>query len=159
MLPFLAAVAASAVAAAGTTAYEAEIAAAVVSVKEVHAVPPALVKAIITAESGWNPRAVSRSGALGLMQVMPGTAAKTGVRREELFIPERNILAGTRLLAVLLRHYDGDLVSALVAYNAGARQPLAPVPQNGETPAYVWRVLRYLEHFAGAGRSPTSASP
>lgn len=157
MLPFLAAVAASAMAAAGATAYEPEIAAAVGSVQEVHPVPSALVKAIITAESGWNPRAVSRSGALGLMQLMPGTAAKTGVRREELFIPERNILAGTRLLAVLLRHYDGDVVSALVAYNAGARRPLAPVPQNGETPWYVWRVLRYLEYFAGSERSPAPA--
>jgi len=135
-------------------AYEAEIASAVLSVEGIHAVPPVLVMAVIAAESGWNPRAVSRSGALGLMQLMPATAAKTGVRREELFVPERNILAGTRLLAVLLRHYRGDLVSALVAYNAGARRPLAPVPQNGETPAYVWRVLRYVEHFASAERSP-----
>ena len=112
--------------------YEAEIASAVLSVEEVHVVPRALVMAVITAESGWNPRAISRAGALGLMQLMPATAAKAGVRREELFVPERNILAGTRLLAVLLRHYRGDLVSALVAYNAGARRPNAPVPQNGE---------------------------
>lgn len=138
------------------TTYEAEIAAAVLSVEEVHAVPRALVMAVIAAESGWNPRAISRSGALGLMQLIPATAAKAGVRPEELFIPERNILAGTRLLAVLLRHYQGDLVSSLVAYNAGARQPNAPVPQNGETPAYVRKVLRYVEHFANAERSPHS---
>jgi soluble lytic murein transglycosylase-like protein len=130
------------------TMYEAEIAAAVDSVKEVHTVPPPLVMAVIAAESGWNPRAVSRSGAFGLMQLMPATAVKVGVRREELFVPERNILAGTRLLAVLLRHYRGDLVSTLVAYNAGARRPYAPVPQNGETPAYVARVLRYLGRFS-----------
>jgi soluble lytic murein transglycosylase-like protein len=130
------------------TMYEAEIAAAVDSVKEVHTVPPALVMAVIAAESGWNPRAVSRSGAVGLMQLMPATGAKAGVRRDELFVPGRNILAGTRLLAILLRHYRGDLVSTLVAYNAGARRPYAPVPQNGETPAYVARVLRYLERFS-----------
>jgi soluble lytic murein transglycosylase-like protein len=134
--------------------YEAEIASAVLSVEEVHAVPPVLVMAVIAVESSWNPRAISRAGAVGLMQVMPATAAKVGVRRQELFVPERNILAGTRLLAVLLRHYRGDLVSALVAYNAGARRPNAPVPQNGETPTYVWRVLRHVEHFASAARSP-----
>jgi soluble lytic murein transglycosylase-like protein len=134
--------------------YEAEIASAVLSVEGVHAVPPVLVMAVIAVESGWNPRAISRSGALGLMQLMPATAAKVGVQRDDLFIPERNILAGTRLLAVLLRHYRGDLMSALVAYNAGARRPLAPVPQNGETPGYVWRVLRYVEQFASAERSP-----
>ena len=155
MLPWVAATVAALVAATPPRAmFEAEIAAAVLTVEEVHAVPPALVMAVIAAESGWNARAVSRSGAIGLMQLMPRTAAKAGVRREELFVPERNILAGTRLLAVLLRHYRGDLVSALVAYNAGARRPNAPVPQNGETPEYVWRVLRYLEHFGRAARSP-----
>ena len=130
------------------TQYQAEIAAAVLSVEEIHPVPPAVVMAVIAAESGWNARAVSRAGALGLMQLMPATAAKVGVSREELFVPERNILAGTRLLAVLLRHYQGDLVSTLVAYNAGARRPLAPIPQNGETPGYVRKVLRHLELFA-----------
>jgi hypothetical protein len=55
--------------------------------------------------------------------------------------PGPNILAGTRLLAVLLRHYRGDVVSALVAYNARPRMRLAPVPENGETPGYVRRVL------------------
>ena len=139
--------------------YEAEIATAVASIEHIHGVPPALVKAVISAESGWNARAVSRSGAVGLMQLMPATAAKVGVRPEQLFDPQRNILAGTRLLAVLLRHYRGDVVSALVAYNAGARRPYAPVPQNGETPHYVWRVLWYFEHFGRSSASPAPAPP
>ena len=79
--------------------YEREIATAIEDVKDVHPVPAALVKAVITQESSWDPRAVSRAGALGLMQVLPGTAAKVGVSREELFDPAKNILAGVRLLA------------------------------------------------------------
>jgi soluble lytic murein transglycosylase-like protein len=148
-----AAVVALGVAAPVTVAYDAEIARAVASVQDVYPVPCALVKAVIAVESGWNPRALSRAGARGLMQVMPATAVKAGVRPEELFVAPRNILAGTRLLAVLLRHYEGDLVSALVAYNAGPRRPYAPIPLNSETPRYVLAVLRNLERSR-----PTSCS-
>jgi soluble lytic murein transglycosylase-like protein len=147
MLAAFAAILTLAAGAASHGRYDAEIAQAVASVRDVYPVPVALVKAVITAESGWKPRAVSRAGARGLMQLMPATAAKTGVRAEDLFEPAPNILAGTRLLAVLLRHYRGDLVSALVAYNAGPRGGFAPVPQNGETPAYVWRVVWCFERF------------
>ena len=130
------------------------IRAAVESVRGVYAVPPALVRAVITVESGWNARAVSRAGARGLMQLMPATAARTGVAAHQLFDPCRNILAGTRLLAVLLRHYEGDLVSTLVAYNAGPRRRYAPVPRNGETPAYVARVLSNLGRESGSPAAP-----
>jgi soluble lytic murein transglycosylase-like protein len=128
--------------------YDAEIASAVESVREVYRVPVPLVKAVIAVESAWNPRARSRAGARGLMQVMPATAAKVAVRADDLFDPGANIVAGTRVLAVLLRHYRGDVVSALVAYNAGPRAPNAAVPQNGETPAYVWRVLSWVGEFS-----------
>jgi soluble lytic murein transglycosylase-like protein len=131
------------------TLYDHEIAAAIEDVQEVHHVPAALVKAVITQESSWNPRAVSRAGALGLMQLLPATAAKVGVSREELFDPAKNILAGVRLLAVLLRHYRGDVISALTAYNARPRQPFAPIPQNGETPGYVKAVLEYYARYSG----------
>jgi soluble lytic murein transglycosylase-like protein len=144
LLPLIAAVAFGASAPVAPAAYEDHIRAAVESVGDVYAVPPALVRAVIAVESAGRPRAVSRAGARGLMQLMPDTARKTGVPGEELFDPRRNILAGTRLLAVLLRHYEGDLVSALVAYNAGPRRRYAPVPRNGETPAYVARVLSQL---------------
>ena len=140
--------------------YDREIAAAVEDVRDVHAVPAALVKAVITQESSWNPRAVSRAGALGLMQLLPTTAAKVGVSPQELLDPAKNILGGVRLLAVLLRHYNGDVISTLTAYNARPRQLFAPIPQNGETPRYVEAVLRYYAWFSGgtvpvsAGRSP-----
>lgn len=129
--------------------YDREIAAAIEDVRDVHHVPAALVKAVITRESSWNPRAVSRAGALGLMQLLPATAAKVGVSREELFDPAKNILAGVRLLAVLLRHYRGDVISALTAYNARPRELFAPIPQNGETPGYVRAVLAYYARYAG----------
>ena len=130
------------------TRYDREVAAAIEDVHDVHHVPAALVKAVITRESSWNPRAVSRAGALGLMQLLPATAAKVGVSREELFDPAKNILAGVRLLAVLLRHYRGDVISALTAYNARPRELFAPIPQNGETPGYVKAVLESYARYA-----------
>ena len=150
LFPLIAAVA---LGASTPATYDDHVRTAVESVRDVYAVPPALVRAVIAVESAWRPRAVSRAGARGLMQLMPETAKKTGVHAGELFEPQRNILAGTRLLAVLLRHYNGDLVSALVAYNAGPRRQYASVPRNGETPAYVARVLSQLARD-DASRSP-----
>lgn len=124
--------------------YDAEISAAVADVAEVWVVPPALVKAVIRRESAFNPKARSKAGAIGLMQVMPFNAARLGFTEKQLWDPAKNILAGVRLLAVLLKHYDGDLISALVAYNAGPRRLAAPIPRNGETPAYVKAVLAYF---------------
>src|SRR5262249_55056957 len=124
-------------AAPSATMYDAEIAAAVLDVKSIHYVPPALVRAIIQQESRFNAREVSRSGAIGLMQVMPFNAPRVGIDARDLWEPSQNILAGVRLLAVLLNYYDGDLISALVAYNARPRELFAPIPRNGETPRYV----------------------
>jgi len=126
--------------------FEVEIAAAIADVSEVWPVPPALVRAVIRTESAFNPRAVSRVGAKGLMQLMPETAAKVGVAEKDLFTPAQNILAGVRLLAALLKHYAGDVVSALVAYNSGPKAP-AHVPDNGETPAYVTRILTFWRDY------------
>lgn len=122
--------------------WDAEIKAAIADVADVWPVPPALVRAVIRQESANNPRAVSPAGAKGLMQLMPATALKVGVAEKELFTPARNILAGVRLLAALLKHYEGDVVSALVAYNSGPKTK-AQVPSNGETPEYVTRILTY----------------
>lgn len=130
--------------------FEAEIAAAVTDVEHVHPVPIALIKAVIQQESGFNPKAISRAGAMGLMQVMPYTAARVGLTEADLWEPATNILAGTRLLAVLLRYYRGDLISALVAYNARPRKLFAPIPRNGETPRYVAAVLKYYQTYLGA---------
>jgi hypothetical protein len=127
--------------------YDAEIAEAVGDVQDVFPVPATLVKAVIKRESNFNPQAISPAGAIGLMQLMPYNAEHVGVHSSELWVPSKNILAGVRLLAVLLAHYQGDLVSALVAYNAGPRRPFAPIPQNGETPSYVTAVIRYWREF------------
>lgn len=149
--------------------FEAEIDAALAETAAIYPVPKALVVAVVSVESGFRARAVSRAGAKGLMQLMPYTARRVGIAERELFDPRRNILGGVRLLAVLLRHYEGDVVSALVAYNARPRRPFAPLPRNGETPAYVWHVLAraraistrstVVQPLAAASASTSRASP
>jgi soluble lytic murein transglycosylase-like protein len=121
--------------------FDEQIDAAVASVRDVYAVPPGLVRAILAQESSFNPLAESPVGARGLMQVMPANAHRLGVEPEDLWVPRKNILAGVRLLAVLLDHYRGDLISVLVAYNGRARPLFAPLPHNHETPRYVLNVL------------------
>ena len=147
--------------------YDAAVATAVADTAHVFVVPPSLVRAIIRRESSFRPLALSRAGACGLMQVMPANAARLGVGLQDLSDPTKNILAGTRLLAVLLRHYRGDVISALVAYNARHRRLFAPLPRNGETPEYVRHVLAYYEAYqhedlrtvpVGSGRSGPSRS-
>lgn len=100
-----------------------------------------LVFSVIAAESNFNPKAVSRRGARGLMQLLPATASRLGVR--DIFDPQQNIDAGTRYLRELLRQYQGDLALTLAAYNAGPRavQKYGRVPPYNETIAYV-RAIR-----------------
>ena len=131
-------------------AYDEDIALAIADVARIYPVPPALVKAVIRRESNYNPNAVSQVGAIGLMQLMPYTAKKVGLRVSDLWVPKKNILGGTRLLSALLQYYDGDVIGALSAYNARPREPLAPLPKNGETPEYVQAVLRFYEEYNGA---------
>lgn len=126
---------------------ERDVHAAVEDVRDVFEVPPALVFAVIHTESAFDPRALSRTGAIGLMQVMPFNAPKVGMTTTDLWTPRLNILAGVRLLAVLLKHYEGDLVGALIGYNARPRPLGSSVPQNGETPAYVARVLTRFKQY------------
>jgi len=98
---------------------------------ETHAINPALVRAVIQAESAWNTRAVSPKGALGLMQLMPETATELGV--VDPFDPAQNIQAGVRYLKRLLDRYDGNAELALAAYNAG---PGAVEKYGGKIPPY-----------------------
>lgn len=111
-------------------------------------VSEALLKAIGKAESGFDPNAVSGAGAMGIMQLMPGTAANLGVT--DPFDPKQNIMGGAKYIAEMLRtfgSYPDGLRLAIAAYNAGpnaVRRAGYRIPQNGETPAYVDKVMGYL---------------
>jgi hypothetical protein len=125
---------------------------------ERHQVDPALVKAVISTESGWNPHAVSRKGAVGLMQLIPETAQRFGVGN--LYDPAQNVEAGTTYLKTLLDRYDGDLNKSLAAYNAGehAVDRSGGVPAFRETRQYVRRVTdAYFQ--PGSGRDLSLWSP
>ena len=116
-------------------------------------IDPALVLALIHAESGFNPRARSPKGAMGLMQLMPGTARMLGVA--DAYAPGPNIQGGVKYLAGLLARFKRDIALATAAYNAGpeAVQRHAGVPPYAETRVYVQRVKilyrRYTDHLRG----------
>lgn len=112
---------------------------------ERHAVSPRLVEAVMRVESDFDPLVVSHKGARGLMQVMPATGERFGVKRDELFNPDRNIAAGTAYLAWLLRRYK-DVDLALAAYNAGegAVDRYGGIPPYKETRTYVRKVRAVL---------------
>jgi soluble lytic murein transglycosylase-like protein len=122
---------------------------------ETYKVDYALVKAVIKAESNFNPSAVSRKGAKGLMQLMPGTAGVLGVT--DSFHPEDNIHGGVRYLRYLLDLFNGDLKLALAAYNAGENAVLRHngIPPYKETKTYIQRVLRYLQNYRGEANRST----
>lgn len=115
---------------------------------------PALLAGLVQQESGWNPLAVSPVGAMGLGQLMPTTAAFLGVA--DPFDPEQNLDGAARYLASMLARYDGDVSLALAAYNAGPARVDAClcIPQNGETPGYVERVLAAAARYRSADNSP-----
>lgn len=112
-----------------------------------YALDPALLQAVIKVESNFNPQAVSSKGAIGLMQLMPLTAAALHVL--DPFDPNDNIRAGASLLRRLLDRFGGDLSLALAAYHAGERRVSQAVGQESlpGTQLYVERVLRHYEHF------------
>jgi soluble lytic murein transglycosylase-like protein len=129
-----------------------------------HPVDEALVRAIIQAESAYNPVAVSRAGAQGLMQLMPGTATQYGV--SDSFDPQQNINGGVAYLRFLLTMFDGDIRLASAAYNSGENNVLkyAGVPPFAETQVYVVRVAQLYERYrvelaARDAKTPVPALP
>jgi soluble lytic murein transglycosylase-like protein len=112
-----------------------------------------LVHAVIAVESGFDPRAVSPRGGIGLMQLMPATARRFGV--SDPFDPEQNIRAGTRYLSELLTRFDRNLELALAAYNAGeeaVERNGRRIPPYDETRRYVPSVLKVMESLKARRR-------
>ena len=109
-----------------------------------YGVSSSLIRAVIQAESGYNPQAVSRAGAGGLMQLMPGTAKQLKVA--DRFDPGQNVDGGVRYLKFLLDTFKGDVSLALAAYNAGLSKvaKYGGIPPYEETRTYVSRVLSYM---------------
>lgn len=114
---------------------------------QLYQLPQAFIRAIVLVESNFYPDAVSQTGAVGLMQLMPGTAASMGVL--DPFDPRQNVLGGTRFLRVLANHFAGDLVLTVAAYNAGegAVTKYRGVPPYDETRRYVRKVLHHYYEF------------
>jgi soluble lytic murein transglycosylase-like protein len=117
-----------------------------------------LIKAVIKAESNFNPQAVSRAGARGLMQLMPKTAYAYQV--QDSFEPESNIEAGVRYLRYLLNLFQGNLHLALAGYNAGENAVIKNkgIPPYPETRTYVQRVLRFYQEYGKETKTSVPAT-
>lgn len=119
----------------------------IVQVADRHEVDPALIKAIIMAESGYNPKAISKRGAKGLMQLMPATAEALGV--EDSFNPVQNIKGGVKYFKQLVIQFEGDVKLALAAYNAGSKKvrKYQGIPPFKATQYYIDRVFKYYQIY------------
>lgn len=109
-----------------------------------HGVDPKLVHAVIRAESGYNDRALSNKGAIGLMQLIPATAERMGVKN--IYDPVENIFGGTRYLSQLIKMFNGNIELAIAGYNAGENAVVRNgnrIPPFAETQAYVPKVMAF----------------
>jgi transglycosylase-like protein with SLT domain len=115
-----------------------------------HGLSAHLVRAVVQAESAFDPLAQSPVGAQGLMQLMPATAARMGVR--DPLDPRQNVFGGVKYLSQLLARFDGDVALALAGYNAGPRKVVRyrGIPPYGETRGYVTRIRAILGESTGA---------
>lgn len=118
------------------------------SVARLYQLPHTLLHAVITAESSYDPNAISRAGAVGLMQLMPETARQYGVSNRRN--PKQNIFGGSRYLRYLLKLFNNDLELALAAYNAGEKTVKRygyRIPPYRETQNYVKKVIEYYKQY------------
>ncbi len=118
------------------------------SVARLYKLPHTLLHAVITAESSYNPNAISRAGAVGLMQLMPETAKRYGVSNRRN--PKQNIYGGSRYLRDLLKLFDNNVILALAAYNAGegaVKKYGNKIPPYKETRNYVNKVIKYYKKY------------
>ena len=124
----------------------------IISASQRFTLDPDLVRAVIKAESNFNPRAISPKGAMGLMQLMPATAKEMGVSNP--FDPGQNIHAGVQYLNGLLQRHHQNLPLALAAYNAGPNRVLfqKEIPWIEETRQYIQRVMQYYREFKERNR-------
>jgi soluble lytic murein transglycosylase-like protein len=116
-----------------------------------YGIDPHLVRAIVKAESDYDEKAVSKKGATGLMQLMPATATRMGVKN--IHDPEDNVDGGIRYLSKLLKMFDWQVPLAVAAYNAGENAVVKygnKVPPYSETQTYVKRVLHYYSEYKGS---------
>ncbi len=125
---------------------------------KLYQLPPALIRAVMRVESGFNPNVVSNTGAMGLMQLMPQTAARMGVSNP--FDPRENVLGGARYLRVLANMFGGNVLLTLAGYNAGEQAVLkyGGVPPYDETQRYVRNVLRNYLAFQAQDSARTTAA-
>ena len=121
-----------------------------------YGIDPAVIKAVIMAESGFDPQAISTAGAQGLMQLMPRTARALEI--EDALDPQANILGGTRYLKRLFQRFDGNLELALAAYNAGSRNVRKHngIPPFKATQRYIAKIKIYHQYYRQQGFSLAS---
>ena len=119
----------------------------IVEASRAFSIPEPFIRAVIRVESDYDPRVVSVAGAQGLMQLMPATAKRMGVR--DSFEPHDNIMGGTRYLRYLANMFSGDMVLTIAGYHAGegAVMKYRGVPPYESTQGYIKKVLKYYNHF------------
>jgi soluble lytic murein transglycosylase-like protein len=128
----------------------------IVEASKLYQLPVSFIRAVVMVESSFYPDAVSHTGAMGLMQLMPATARSMGV--VDAFDPRQNVLGGTRFLRVLANKFNGDMVLTAAAYNAGegAVQKYKGIPPYAETRRYVRKVLHHYYSFRNDERALAS---
>ena len=140
-----------------TETTQAELLSTINQISSKHGVDPELIQALIAVESGFNTHAISPKGARGLMQLMPATAKRYGMKNEqELHVPSKNIDMGVRHLKELLNLHNGQVVLAIAAYNAGqgaVSKHGQRIPSYRETMLYVPAIMAYMAHQSNSVRS------